>query len=438
MPPGVRAVTTQYCPALLVCAPASGHGKTSVTAALARHHRRQGRRVRCFKAGPDFIDPTVLVQASGQPVYNLDPWIMGVDHCRELLHDAAGSCDLLLVEGAMGLFDGDPSAADLAQLFGLPLLPVIDAAAMAQTFGAVLHGLATYRPGLSIAAAVANRVASPRHGELLQRSVPAECPLTLLPRCPEAALPERHLGLRLAAEIADLDARLDRLADAIAGTPAAALPAPVAFAPAATAPLERWLEGVTVAVAFDQAFCFLYQANLEWLQRMGARLQLFSPLADAELPLADAVYLPGGYPELHAAQLADNVAMQASIRAHVERGKPLLAECGGMLYLADTLADFDGERHLMLDLLPAAASMGKRLAALGPQQVDVDGELIRGHTFHYSSLTTELAPAWCATTPEGGAGEAVYRVGSVIASYMHWYFPSNPGLIADWLAPCDE
>lgn len=428
---------TRHCPALLICAPASGHGKTSVTAALARHHRRRGLRVRCFKAGPDFIDPTVLVQASGQPVYNLDPWIMGEQHCRELLFDAAGSADLLLVEAAMGLFDGEPSAADLAQSFGLPLLPVIDAAGMAQTFGAVLHGLATYRPGLRVAGAVANRVASERHGELLRRGV-ATVPLTLLPRCPEAELPARHLGLQLAAEIDDLDARLDRLADAIAGTEAAALPAPVAFAPAEVEPVARWLEDVTVAVAFDEAFCFLYQANLEWLQRMGARLQLFSPLADAVLPAADAIYLPGGYPELYAAQLADNTAMQAAIRAHVEADKPLLAECGGMLYLADTLEDFDGERYLMLDLLPAAATMARRLAALGPQQVDIDGEIIRGHTFHYSSLATELAPAWRARTPEGAEGEAVYRQGSVIASYLHWYFPSNPRLIADWLAPWDD
>lgn len=429
---------TRHCPALLICAPASGHGKTSVTAALARHHRSQGRRVRCFKAGPDFIDPTVLVQASGEPVYNLDPWIMGVEHCRELLYDAAGSADLLLVEGAMGLFDGDPSAADLAALFGLPLLPVIDAAGMAQTFGAVLHGLASYRPGLRVAAAVANRVASPRHGELLTRGVPAQWPLTLLSRCPDAELPARHLGLQLAAEITDLDTRLDRLAAAIAGTPAAELPPAVAFEPAGLEPPERWLEDVTIAVAFDQAFCFLYQANLEWLQRMGARLQMFSPLADETLPAADALYLPGGYPELYAAQLADNVGLHAAIRDHVAAEKPLLAECGGMLYLADTLEDFDGERHLMLDLLPAAATMGRRLAALGPQQVEIDGEIIRGHTFHYSSLATKLTPAWRASTPEGGEGEAVYCAGSITASYVHWYFPSSPRLIADWLAPWDD
>src|SRR5690606_11587331 len=154
----VGVAMTIACPALLVSAPASGSGKTSVTAALARHHARNGLRVRCFKAGPDFIDPTILVQASGQPVYNLDPWIMGVEHCRQLLCEAAEHSDLILGEGVMGLHDGDPSSADLAQVFGLPLLLVIDASAMAQTFGALVHGLSTYREDLRVHGVIANRV----------------------------------------------------------------------------------------------------------------------------------------------------------------------------------------------------------------------------------------------------------------------------------------
>lgn len=435
---------TVECPAVLITAPGSGHGKTSITAALARYHRRNGLRVRCFKTGPDFIDPTVLVQASGQPVYNLDTWIMGADHCRQLLFDAAGSCDLILVEGVMGLYDGDPSSADLARLFGLPVLPVIDASAMAQTFAAVLHGLRTFRGKggadrkLACAGVVANRVGSARHAELLRAALPSGMPFTALRRDGDMALPERHLGLQLAMEIGDLDARLDRLADLIEGTSLMALPAPVAFgAPAAAPVVERSLPDVTVAVAFDQAFCFLYQANLEWLQRMGARLQFFSPLSDAALPAADALYLPGGYPELHAAALADNEAMQAAIRAFAASHKPLLAECGGMLYLADTLIDMEGEKHALSGLLPATATMGDRLAALGPQEAVIDGRVIRGHTFHYSSFATDLAPAWRAHAPDGRDGEAVYRHGSIIASYMHWYFPSNPSLIADWLRPVD-
>ena len=432
---------TRHCPALLVTAPASGNGKTSVTAALARYHRQQGRRVRCFKTGPDFIDPTILLQASGQPVYNLDGWIMGDDHCRRLLWEAAGDADLILVEGVMGLYDGTPSSADLARLFGLPILPVINAAAMAQTFGALVHGLASWQPGLRLAGAVANRVSTARHKQLLQSAMPAGVPLSTLAPQPQAALPERHLGLQLATEIHDLDARLDRLAAAIADTPLAQLPPPVAFAEVESAPVAPLLQGLTVAVACDHAFCFLYQANLEWLQKMGARVAIFSPLEDTQLPQADAIYLPGGYPELYADQLAGNEAMREAILDHVDDELPLLAECGGMLYLAETLRDLDGREFDMLGVLPARAAMGEKLAAIGSQQLQLPaadgsaGQIVRGHTFHYSSLQCELAPALCAHKQDGSDGEAVYIDGAVVASYLHWYFPSNPEQIARWLTP---
>lgn len=447
-----------YCPALLITAPSSGSGKTSVTAALARLHKRNGLRVRCFKAGPDFIDPTILVQASGAPVYNLDTWIMGVDHCRQLLFDAAQNSDLILVEGVMGLFDGEPSSADLARTFGLPILTVIDASAMAQTFGAIVHGLATYREGVTIAGVVANRVGSSHHAELLRAALPEalsqetassktssletlsaeilppkKLSFSALPRDAAVTLPERHLGLQIAAEIGDLGERLDRLADAIAATELAQLPAPIEFhAPANCAEILPLLQGVTIAVAFDAAFCFLYQANLEWLQRMGAHLKLFSPLADKQMPEADAVYLPGGYPELYAAELAENEMMLNSLCAHIEADKPLLAECGGMLYLATTLIDLQQRRHPLLDILPGAVTMGEKLAALGPQQLTVGDAMLRGHTFHYSSLQTDIKPIAQAYTANGAVGEAVYRIGSVLASYVHWYFPSNPQLIAQW------
>lgn len=423
---------------MLIAAPASGHGKTSLTAALARLHHRRGLRVRCFKTGPDFIDPTMLVQASGEPVYNLDIWMMGLGHCRELLFDAAQDCDLILVEGAMGLFDGDPSSADLARQFGLPVLPVLDASSMAQTFGALLHGLMTYRPGLEFAGAVANRVASKRHEQLLRMSVPEHVTLSIVPRSEAVTLPARHLGLRIAAEIDDLDERLDALADLLEQTPLVELPAPVTFTePEQSEDIEPLLADVVIAVACDAAFCFLYQANLEWLQRMGAHLHVFSPLTDTELPDVDAIYLPGGYPELHAAALTANVAMRNAICAHVNTGKPLLAECGGMMYLADELVDLEGATHPMLGLLAGRVSMAQRLSAIGPQFVEVDTgasiENIRGHTFHYSRFETALAPAWSATTADGRPGEAVYRVDSIVASYVHWYFPSNPELIARWL-----
>lgn len=431
---------TVSCPALLVAAPASGHGKTSLTAALARLHTRRGLRVRCFKTGPDFIDPTLLLQASGQPVYNLDIWMMGVEHCRALLFAAAKDCDLILVEGVMGLFDGEPSSADLARQFGLPILPVIDASSMAQTFGAVLHGLMTYRPDLQFVGAVANRVASTRHEQLLRAGLRTDLPLSVLSRSDAVALPSRHLGLHVADEIDDLDTRLDALADLLAEMPLATLPPAVDFAAVdAVAAVEPLLEDVAIAVACDAAFCFLYQANLEWLQRMGAHLHIFSPLDDTELPDVDAIYLPGGYPELHAAALTANVAMRNAICAHVNAGKPLLAECGGMLYLADELRDLHGVAHPMLGALPGIVTMAQRLSAIGPQAVDVGADeaggsgAIRGHTFHYSRFDSALEPAWRATTADGRPGEAVYCVDAIVASYVHWYFASNPALIAQWL-----
>jgi cobyrinic acid a,c-diamide synthase len=196
--------------------------------------------------------------------------------------------------------------------------------------------------------------------------------------------------------------------------------------------VPKLLEGKSIAVAFDAAFCFLYQANLEWLQRMGARLHLFSPLADKQMPDADAVYLPGGYPELYARQLSENELMQNSLCAHIEANKPVLAECGGMLYLAKTLIDFQNVSYPLLDILPATVSMGKKLAALGSQQWQIEDNVVRGHTFHYSTVKTDMAPLAYAQTQSGTQGEAIFKIGSVLASYVHWYFPSNPQSVAEW------
>ena len=258
------------CPLLMIAAPASGSGKTTVTAGLARLHARAGRRVCIFKCGPDFLDPLILQRASGRAVYNLDLWMVGKDECARLLARAARESDLILVEAVMGLYDGDPSAADLAHCFGLPVVSVIDASAMAQTFGAVAQGLALYEPALEHRGVFANLVAGAGHEQMLRASVRAPSTwLGALWRDERCALPERHLGLVAADEIADLDARLDRLADALAPTALAALPPPVALSPAAesSAP-AKLLAGKRVAVARDAAFCFLYAANLDCLRQL--------------------------------------------------------------------------------------------------------------------------------------------------------------------------
>lgn len=375
------------CPALLLAAPASGQGKTTITAGLARYHRNQGRTVRVFKVGPDFLDPMILARASGQPVYQLDLWMVGAQACKALLYQAAQEADLILIEGVMGLFDGTPSSADLAGLFGVPVLALINAHAMAQTFGAVAYGLAHYRPGLPFAGVLANRAAGPGHAELLAESLPPELRYYgWLPRDGEITLPDRHLGLVQATEIADLEARLDAVARLIANTGLAELPPPVAFPAAMMEPLPPLLRGVRIGIACDTALAFLYPANLDTLRALGAELVFFSPLNDSDLPEVDSVYLPGGYPELHLDALAANQPLREALRRHHQAGKPMYAECGGLLYLLESLADKEGHRAAMLGLLPGHAALQAKLAGLGMQSVLLPEGELRGHTFHHSRL----------------------------------------------------
>jgi cobyrinic acid a,c-diamide synthase len=434
------------CPAILVAAPASGQGKTTVACALARLHTRQGRRVRVFKCGPDFLDPYWLSLASGAPVHQLDLWMTGDADCAQRLHAAAQDADLIIVEGVMGLFDGQPSAADLAQRFGLPVLTVIDAGAMAGTFGALVWGLQTYREGLRFAGVLANRVASSGHAVMLEESLrdAAQWQGALM-RSEAFSLPERHLGLVMSGEMDDAMARLDAAADALAQTKLGQMGADalqawaVDFAGPLGAASETpdLLQGLTIAVARDAAFCFLYAANLDCLRALGARLVFFSPLADTALPDCDALWLPGGYPELHAATLAENGAMKTAIATHVSAGKPVWAECGGMMALFEELQTVDDSRFAMWGLLPGRVTMQKRLAALGPQQIKVAGGTLRGHTFHYSTCSTPLAPTARTEAAPGrklrGEGEALYVVGpdgNLKASYFHAWFASNPAAAA--------
>jgi cobyrinic acid a,c-diamide synthase len=487
------------CPAFLISAPASGQGKTSVTAAIARSARRRGLRVRVFKTGPDYLDPMVLERASGHTVYQLDLFMGGLAHCRALLAEAARDADLILVEGVMGLFDGKPSSADLAAAFGLPVIVVLDASAMAQTFAALATGMARYREDIEVVGVVANRIGSDVHARMVAEGLPDDLPLiAALKRDPELSLPERHLGLVQALELPHLDAQLDAWADAweagevrsevrgdgrgevrdegsgdgrgdgqtgvrcplfgsqgrnwIAGRQSkgghgekgapdgrlvlgggrdaaeATATAPATSTEATPAPS---LKQRRIAVARDACFSFIYPANLDLLSSLGAEVTTFSPIAGDPLPACDALWLPGGYPELHAEALAAHPSFFASLRAHLEAGKPLLAECGGMLALLESLSDADGRTYPMGALISGRSTMQKRLAALGLQCIVwPEGEL-RGHTFHYSTMSTPLVAIATATNPNAGrAAEALYAEGSLRASYIHHYFPSNPSAIA--------
>ena len=418
------------CPALLIAAPASGQGKTTVTAALARLHSRQGRRVTVFKCGPDFLDPQIHAVASGRPCQNLDLGMCGEADARWRLARAAADSDLILIEGVMGLFDGTPSAADIATRFGIPVMALIDAGAMAQTFGALAHGLATFRPGLPFAGVLANRTASEGHIKLLRNSLPAGMGwFGALPKSSDS-LPERHLGLLQAAEITDLEARLDALADALAASAAVDLPIPVNFEAAPAPEIKPLLAGQRIAIARDAAYGFIYPANLDTLSALGAELRFFSPVAGHALPDCDAVWLPGGYPELHAEALSNSHELWKALKMHVAANKPVVAECGGMMSLFEEVVDKAGNTHRFGGLLPGRSVMQKRLAALGTQFVDLPEGRVSGHTFHYSKSETPLTPLTRAKKADGSEGEAIYRQDRLTASYVHFYFPSNPAAVA--------
>jgi cobyrinic acid a,c-diamide synthase len=417
---------------LLVAATASGQGKTTVTAALARGLVRQGQRVRVFKCGPDFIDPQLLERACGSTVHTLDLWMVGLQECRRRLAEAARDADVVLIEGVMGLYDGNPSAADLSRAFDIPVLAVIDASSMAQTAGAVVQGLRDYGP-VQMAGVVANRVASEGHRQMVAASLRG---IPLLATLPTQArqLPERHLGLVLPGEVDDIDAILDELADQLhldtqawqALTPR--LPDHVD----PDQPIPPLLAGKTVAIARDAAFCFIYPANLDVLRHLGARLCFFSPLAGEPVPAdADAVWLPGGYPELHMEALSKAAPWHDSIRAAHAAGLPILAECGGMMAVAESITDTEGHCWPMPSLLPGRIFMQQRLGGLGSQGMPTVAGELRGHTFHYSHMDTGLAPVgYTVKHPSGAQGEAVYRLGSLTASYFHGFFASNPLAVA--------
>lgn len=424
---------TSRCHAMLMAAPASGQGKTMTTAALARAYKNRGLRVHAFKCGPDFIDGMILQVATGKPVYNLDLGMCGETDAQRLLYQAAQENDVILLEGVMGLYDGTPSCADIAERFGIPVALVLNAKAMAQTCAAVAYGLYGFRPALKRAGVIANQVGSDGHANVIKAALPADIPwLGAMKHDARLSLPERHLGLHLAQEIADIDQRIEAAAQLLG--PDLPLPPAVDFAAPEKQDIPPLLQGKTIAVAKDAAFCFTYQANLDLLQALGADISFFSPLHDTQLPAADAYWLPGGYPELHLQQLKDNTAMRDGLQAAALSGTPILAECGGMLALGETL---NGQP--VFGLLPGSAEIQPKLQGLGTQHVTfpaagADTTTIGTHTFHYGRFETNLLVI-AQGKGKYGAGEPVYKQGSITASFLHFYFPSNPALAAQFFLP---
>lgn len=424
------------CPALFLSAPASGQGKTTISAGIARLLKRQGKVVRVFKTGPDYLDPQILAQASDQQVEPLDMWMAGQDWCRHKLYQAAQEADLILIEGAMGMFDGEPSSADLAAYFKIPIVIIMDVKGMAQTAAAIAHGLASFRDDCHVYGLIANKCGSERHRQLIEDALPESLPLlATLERGENIALPERHLGLVQACEVQDqLESRFEAAADLLAK---AELDKALANLPQCEfyeqdlPPIAPLLTGLKIGIARDAAFSFIYQANVQLLEDMGAQLRFFSPLQDSDLPAVDALWLPGGYPELHAAQLANNHNLITQIKAFFIAGKAILAECGGFLYCLQSLTDLDRVEHPMLGLMAGHGAMRGKRGCQGMQTALLPEGEVRGHAHHRSrSCDTPEPIAYGKRQRHPAPGEAIYRQGSLTASYLHLFFPSNPEAVA--------
>ncbi len=444
---------------LLVGAPASGSGKTLLCLALSAALSRRGLKTQPFKIGPDTIDAGLHQALSGHPCLNLDGWLYSPETNREIFRNAALTptpADFLLVEGVMGLFDGastgrrpyidTSSSAWAAKLLGLPVLLVVNAKAQGRTLAAWLKGLLAFDPELSFAGVIFNGVSSLQHKSLLGDIMAEHCPglpiWGFLPHKPDLHIPERHLGLvtaeegalslKFKAELADfIESNVD-IASLLASLPATALPA----SPGARVGRKA---GIRLGVARDAAFSFICQENLRLLHTAGAEIVYFSPLAASELPGdIDALYLPGGYPELYAARLAENSALRGSIRKFHAEGRKIWAEGGGFLYLGETLTDMNGQSFPMCGLIEVSAYMAKRMQSMGYRQIvmhapslfGAEGCTLRGHEFHYSALNapTPPCPPFTLTNSREQTLDAFIRADeNIFASYLQLHLGSCPG-----------
>jgi cobyrinic acid a,c-diamide synthase len=427
---------------LLVAAPRSGSGKTTLTLGLLAALTRRGLALAPAKTGPDYIDTTILARAAGRPAINLDPWAMSPERLQSLASRHAATADLLLVEGVMGLFDGAAdgrgSTADLAATLGLPVILVLDAERQSQSIAALAHGFATWRPEAKVAGLIINRAASTRHELMLRAALTAiDIPLLgVIPRREALGLPDRHLGLVLPDEIAGFDTVVATAAEAVEDyidlNLLLALSSPLPSSPSGrVAPRGGAGQlpplGQHIAIARDDAFAFLYPHWLTDWRDAGTSLSFFSPLADeAPDPMADAVFLPGGYPELHAARLAAAETFMRGLRASAERSALIYGECGGFMVLGASLTDKSGATYPMSGLLPHETRIDRPKRVLGYRRLVHQGPLpfpqhLAGHEFHYSSARkTHGKPLFSATDALGEILPPMGLVeGRVMGSYAH-------------------
>ncbi|MBQ1673120.1 MAG: cobyrinate a,c-diamide synthase [Bacteroidales bacterium] len=428
-------------PQLLIGALHSGSGKTTFTMGILRALQRQGLQVQPFKCGPDYIDTRFHALAAGRESVNLDTWLASERHVRDLYARYGADADVCVVEGVMGLFDGYDrmagSSAAIARLLDIPVVLVVGARSMAYTVAAQLHGMKTFLPGLRLAGVVFNQVSSENHFRFLAQACEdagLRC-FGWLPKVPDLEIPSRHLGLTLAAG-QEMERWIDRAADLV--TRCLDLPAlldavcvAAAEAPAVASAAPGTLR---IAVARDAAFNFIYRENLSRLSQLG-QVRFFSPLAGDPLPEADLVYLPGGYPELFAAELSSRRETMQQLRDYAESGGRILAECGGMIYLSRAIEGVEGGPYPLCGVLPFSATMdGARLHLGYRRLVDAAGREWRGHEFHYSAVTAPDALPSVAQQYDargGAVATPLYRYKNVIAGYTHLYW-GETGILNLW------
>ena len=460
-------------PRIVVAATGSGAGKTTVTVGLVAALRARGLRVAVFKCGPDYLDPTYHARAAGSTSQNLDGWMMGREAVLATFSRAARDSDIAVIEGMMGLFDGatptseEGSTAEIAKWLDAPVLLVVDASGMARTIGAFATGFAHFDPALRLAGLVCNRVGSRGHLDLL-RAASQEVPVVGgLPQNSAAAFPERHLGLftadeksvpdesiaawgKLVTEWFDLDAIISSARTASPIMHDASTDQTPASIGEALALGDGTLDAprCRIGVALDDAFHFYYEDNLSRLRSLGAELVNFAPSRDHTLPEVDGLYFGGGYPEAVASELSSNRAMLDAVRAFASAGGLIYAECGGLMYCSQAIRTLDGKSFPMLGLIPGETVMSNRLQALGYVEVETRAPSIlgpaglrfRGHQFRYSTLHPEPVDVECVytVTPRwGGVPFAEgYRVGNLVASYVHAHWASSPNIARALVKAC--
>lgn len=450
-----------HIPRIVIAAPSSGGGKTTITTGLMAVFA-EGCVVQGFKVGPDYIDPGYHTAAAGRISRNLDTWMLSREQVQQIFARAQQGADLSIIEGVMGLFDGydglteQGSTAEVAKLLSAPVILVIDAAKMSRSAAAIALGFRQFDPDLRAAGVIVNNVGGEKHAQWVTEAIESiGMPvLGCVPRMAKLDVPERHLGLFIAAEretatnlfIQEAAAVVKKCVD-VEKVLSIAQSAPV-LEIASPEPRPAASTKLRIAVARDEAFCFYYEDNLDLLRDMGAEIVFFSPLRDSALPENTAgIYLGGGYPELYAPQLAENFALRAALKESARQKMPVYAECGGLMFLTRCLVDQNGQEHAMTDIIPGYARMTERLS-MGYREAKTlrdtillpKDQVFRGHEFHYSEWIQPpetQSPAYAIKLRDGNDIRAEgFASDNILASYVHVHFAGNPAIAKNFVKAC--